>query len=222
MRRHILANDTIYQYLLTSSLRETPLQQQLREFTLKQVEQANMMISPEQGQLLSFLVELIEAKFAIEIGVFTGYGSLAIAKSLANNGKLIACDQSDEWPKIGVPYWEKARVRDKIQLEIAPAGDTLQNLIARNQVNQFDFIFIDADKINYPLYYECSLQLLRPGGMIVMDNVIRIGEVFVWEQNNPAARAVYNLCQKIRQDERVSISMIPIGEGMLLVRKREN
>lgn len=220
MQRHKPMSNEIYQYLLNSSSRESAIQAKLRETTHAQLEFSAMMTSPEQAQFLNFLVGLIGAEHAIEVGVFTGYGSLAIALALPDNGELIACDSNVEWTSLGKPYWEQAGVADKINLKIGPALDTLQDLLRNNRQNEFDFIFIDADKIHYLDYYECGLKLIRQGGLIVFDNMLWVGDQVVLERKSPATKAIYQLTEFIRTDERVNMSLVPIGEGMLLVRKK--
>lgn len=212
--------ETIYDYLLKATLRESPIQAELREITNHEVEFHRMMTSPEQAQFITLLVELMGARRAIEVGVFTGYGTLAIAQALPKEGELIACDIAVDWPNVGKPFWEKAGVDHKIQLKIAPALETLQALIDSNQSNSFDFIYVDADKINYQHYYELSLQLLRQGGMIAFDNMLRVGDAIVAEQTNPATKAIFALNNALQQDSRVNISLVPIAEGVMLVRKR--
>lgn len=217
---HLLASDVMHDFLLDSSVRETPIQADLRKKTLDTIEEAFMMTVPEQVQLIAFLMELMEARRVIDVGVFTGYSTLAIAQALPKNGEVIACEINVDWVDIGKPYWKKAGVDEKIKLKIAPAVETLQQLIDANESHRFDFVFVDADKINYSNYYELSLELIRPGGLIAFDNVIRMANAFVYEQTNPASKAIYEMCYRLRDDKRVSISMIPVGEGMLLVRKR--
>lgn len=206
--------------LLDLFSQETPVQRALREITLQEVEQHRMMTTPEQVQFLAFLMHSINARRAIEIGVFTGYGSLAIAQALPEDGELIACDHSDEWPSIGKPFWKQAGVADKIQLHIAPAVETLQTLLDEGLGEQFDFVFIDADKINYPEYAEFSYKLLRAGGLAVFDNVIWIGEKRVVEASVPATRAVSGLLKSMSADERFETTLVPIAQGMLLARKQ--
>lgn len=212
--------EDIYHYLLATSLRESPEQVALQDATDKLVEHARMMSTPDQAQFLSFLIQLMGAKRAIEVGVFTGYGSLAIAQALPDNGQLIACDVGKVWPAIGEPFWAQAGVANKIDLRIGPALDTLQQLIDAGESNQFDFVFIDADKIHYAEYFELCLQLVRPGGLIVLDNVLKIGDAVVHEPSNPATKSVFKLNESLHHDERVTISMIGVSQGMLLAIKR--
>lgn len=216
---HLLMSDDLYQYMLSISLHESPIQNQLRLQTIEKVAESEMMIAPEQAQFISLLVNLIGARRAIEVGVYTGYGSLAIATALPPDGELIACDISEEWPAFGKPYWEKAGVSHKIHLKIAPALETLQNLLTEGQKESFDFIFIDADKLNYPNYYELSLQLLRKGGIIVLDNVLMTASNLVYEQKTPSMKVLHQLNMALLNDKRVALSTISIGEGMTILRK---
>jgi caffeoyl-CoA O-methyltransferase len=179
-----------------------------------------MQISPEQGQFMRLLIQLIGAKKTLEVGVFTGYSSLSVALALPADGKIIACDVSEEFTAIARRYWQEARVAEKIDLRLAPALETLDELLATGQAKTFDFAFIDADKENYDAYYERSLQLIRPGGLIAIDNVLwsgRIADPHIQDESTQAIRA---LNQKLRNDERVTLSLIPIGDGLTLALKR--
>ncbi|MFB8790107.1 MAG: class I SAM-dependent methyltransferase, partial [Potamolinea sp.] len=169
-------DERLYDYLLSVSLREPEILRQLREETANHP-MGRMQIAPDQGQFMALLVQLIGAKKVLEIGVFTGYSSLVVALSLPSDGKIIACDISAEDTNIARRYWEKAGVADKIELRLAPALQTLDELIASVEINSFDFVFIDADKRNYPEYYERALQLVRIGGLIAIDNVLWSGKV---------------------------------------------
>ena len=170
-RETLQLSDAVYQYLQDHSLRESNVLRQLREETAN-LKDARMQLSPEQGQLLTFLVELTGARKAIEVGTFTGYSALCVATALPNNGYLVACDVSETWTAIGKRYWEEAGVLDKINLCIAPALETLDKLLATGEADSFDFAFIDADKENYEVYYERILALLRAGGLLLVDNVL--------------------------------------------------
>lgn len=208
----------LYEYLQHYSLRESPILKQLREQT-HSMSMHQMQISPEQGQFMQMLVQLMNARKTLEIGVFTGYSTLAVAQALPADGKIIACDINVEWTKIAKRYWEMAGVSRKIDLRLAPALETLQNLIDQSETDTFDFVFIDADKKNYSAYYEKSLELIRPGGLIVIDNVLWSGDVadpLVHDENTEAIRALNTM---LLTDERVTISMLPLGDGVTLVRK---
>lgn len=208
-----------YQYLLSASLREPEILNQLRQETA-QLPMGMMQVSPDQGQFLELLVRLIGAKKTLEIGVFTGYSSLAVALALPDDGRVVACDINEDFSKIARRYWEAAGVADKIEFHLAPALDTLDRLIAEGQANSFDFAFIDADKTNYFNYYEKSLELVRPGGLIAIDNVLwwKGGLVEPGSTDNQSA-AIADFNQKLHQDERVTISMLPIADGLTLAYK---
>ncbi|HEY2189514.1 MAG TPA: class I SAM-dependent methyltransferase, partial [Caldimonas sp.] len=176
MSRTLLADQALYDYVLAHSLREHPEQVALRQATASHPH-AGMQIAPEQGQLMAMLVKLLGARRAIEIGVFTGYSALSVALALPDDGRLVACDISDENVKIGVPHWQRAGVANKIELRIAPAAETLRALLDRGEQESFDFVFIDADKTSYDTYYELALKLLRIGGLAVIDNTLWGGAV---------------------------------------------
>lgn len=209
----------LYEYLLSVSLREPEILQQLRQETAT-LPMAQMQIAPEQGQFMALLVELLGVKKALEVGVFTGYSSLCVALAMPPDGKIIACDVSEEYTAIARRYWQQAGVADKIELHLAPALETLDQLLADGQANSFDFAFIDADKINYEPYYERSLQLVRPGGLIAVDNVLWSGRVANPNTDAPSTKTIQAFNAKLHQDERVSISLVPIADGLTLARKR--
>jgi caffeoyl-CoA O-methyltransferase len=217
-RRTLDLDDTLYDYILKHSLREHPLQIALREATRKQPH-AGMQISPEQGQFMALLVKLTGARRAIEIGVFTGYSALTVALALPDDGKLLACDISEEYTSIGRPFWDAAHVAHKIDLRLAPAIRTLDAVLADGGAGQHDFAFIDADKTAYDAYYERCLRLLRPGGLIAIDNVLWSGSV-AKPATDADTLALQALNLKIHQDERVDMSLLPIGDGLTLARKR--
>lgn len=212
-------NDTLYQYMLSVSLREPAILKSLRE-TTHQLPSHEMQISPEQGQLMAFLIELTGAEKTLEIGVYTGYSALAVALALPEKGKLIACDINPETTSIAQDFWKKADIAHKIDLKLAPALETLDGLIKQPLSNSFDFIFIDADKQNYLNYYERSLTLLRPGGLILIDNVLWSGRVADTHIHDKQTLAIRAFNQAIYQDKRISMSLIPIGDGLTLIRKR--
>jgi predicted O-methyltransferase YrrM len=216
--RTLTLDDSLYAYVLAHSLREHPAQTALREAT-KAHPHAGMQIGPEQGQFMALLVRLIGARRTIEIGVFTGYSALSVALALPGDGFVLACDVSDEYTRIGKPYWEAAGVAHKIHLTLAPARATLDARLANGDANAFDFAFIDADKTAYDDYYERCLMLVRPGGLIAIDNVLWSGSVA-----KPAATAdtaaLQALNDKLHRDERIDLSLLPIGDGLTLARKR--
>ncbi|MGD1897149.1 MAG: class I SAM-dependent methyltransferase [Phormidesmis sp.] len=217
--RSIELDDRLYSYLLSASLRETAVQADLRQVT-REHRQARMQVSPEQGQFMALLVQLLGARKTLEIGVFTGYSALAVAMALPEDGRMVACDVNEDDCAIARSYWEKANVAHKIDLRIAPALDTLNELIATGESGTFDFSFIDADKSNYDNYYEKSLQLLRPGGLIAVDNTLWYGRVADPDVQDKRTNRIRALNEKVRDDERVTMSLLPVGDGLLLVRKR--
>ena len=217
-RRTLNLDDRLYDYVLAQSLREHPAQAALREAT-RTHRYAGMQISPEQGQFMALLVTLSGARRAIEIGVFTGYSALTVALALPDDGRLLACDISDEYTRVGRPYWAEAGVAHKIDLRIAPALETLDAQIAAGAAGQYDFAFIDADKTGYDAYVERCLTLLRPGGLIAIDNVLWDGAV-AHEAKTDDTRALQALNTKLHHDERFDLSLLPIGDGLTLARKR--
>lgn len=209
----------IYDYLLAHSLREPPILRQLRQETA-QHPMGQMQISPEQGQFMALLVQMIGAKRTLEVGVFTGYSALAIARVLPPQGQLVACDVSEAYTAIARRYWQEAGVADKIQLHLGPAAETLAALLADQQQATFDFAFIDADKSGYDTYYEQALALVRPGGVIAIDNVLWSGRVADATVTDSRTQKIRALNAKLHQDERVDISLVPIADGLTLARKR--
>jgi caffeoyl-CoA O-methyltransferase len=216
--RTLNLDDTLYHYLLDHTLREHPAQASLREVT-KSHEFGRMQISPEQGQLMALLVKLIGASRTIEIGVFTGYSALSVALALPADGYVLACDINDDYTRIGRPFWEQADVAGKIDLRLAPALVTLDAQLAAGEAGRYDFAFIDADKSSYDDYYERCLQLLRPGGLIAIDNVLWSGKVAQAATDADTA-ALQALNAKLKDDQRIDLSMLPIGDGLTLARKR--
>jgi caffeoyl-CoA O-methyltransferase len=211
--------DDLYAYLLDVSLREHDVLRKLREETAG-LERSNMQIGPEQGQLMALLVELLGARKALEIGTFTGYSALAVALALPEDGRLVACDVSEEWTAVGRRHWDEAGVAHKIDLRLAPALDTLNGLLAKGEADTFDFAFIDADKEGYEAYYERVLRLIRPGGLIALDNTLWEGKVVDPEVTDPDTQAIRAINAKLATDERVTLSLIPVGDGLTLARKR--
>lgn len=211
-------SDQLYDYVLSASLREPDILQELRQETANHP-MSRMQIAPDQGQLMALLVQLIGAKKALEIGVFTGYSSLAVALALPSDGKLIACDISEEYTSIARRYWQLAGVTEKIDLRIAPALETLDALLA-NESSTFDFAFIDADKSSYPDYYERALQLVRPGGLIAIDNVLWSGRVADPREQDNRTQAMRLFNEKLHQDERISLALLAISDGLTLALKK--
>jgi len=221
-RRTLNLDDRLYQYVLDTSLREHSALAELRAATSDHPH-ANMQISPEQGQLLALLVKLIGARRTIEVGVFTGYSALAVALALPPDGHVLACDVSDEYTRIGRPFWQRAGVADKIDLVLEPAVHTLDARLAAGEAGRYDFAFIDADKSNYDAYYERCLRLVRAGGLIAIDNTLwsgRVAEPVVDTTEDADTAALQALNLKLRDDSRVDISLLPIGDGLTLARKR--
>jgi len=217
--RTLEMTDALYDYLLANSLREPDVMRRLREKTAD-LEFAGWQIAPEQGQFMALLVELIGARRCIEVGTFTGYSALAVALALPDDGEIIACDISDEYPSIGRPFWEEAGVAHKINLRLAPGIETLNALIAEGRSGDFDFVFIDAEKQTYPDYFDRAVDLLRAGGLIAVDNVLWGGSVADASNIKETTEAIRSLNKKVQADERVTMSLVPIGDGLMLARKR--
>jgi caffeoyl-CoA O-methyltransferase len=216
--RTLSIDDRVYDYLLSVSLKEPDLLRQLREETAG-IEFSEMQIAPEQGQFMALLVKLTGAKRALEIGTFTGYSSICIANALAGDGELVCCDDSAEWTAIAKKYWQLTGLQDRIDFRLGDARETLQAFIDAGQTESFDFIFIDADKQNYPLYYEQSFKLLRKGGIMAVDNTLWSGDVADPANTEPGTRAIRRFNDMVRQDARVEISLVPIGDGLTLIYK---
>ncbi len=214
----IMLDEKLREYLLNVSVKESEILRELREETA-QMEYSAMQISPEQGAFMSFLVELIQAKRTLEIGVFTGYSALVVAMALSEDGIVTACDVSKEWTNVGMKYWKKAQVEDKIDLRIAPALKTLDQLLSEGKQETYDFSFIDADKIEYQGYFDKSLELLRIGGLIAIDNVLWGGSVIDDSIQDSSTKAIREFNENLSSDPRVSISMVPIGDGLTLACK---
>jgi predicted O-methyltransferase YrrM len=219
-RRTIRLDDRTFEYLLAHSLREPPALAALRAETASHPK-ANMQIAPEQGQFMQLLVRLMGARRAIEVGVFTGYSSLAVMLAMPPDGRLLALDVSPAYTAVARRHWQAAGVADRIELVIAPAKNTLDARIAAGEAGQYDFAFVDADKTGYLEYYERLLVLLRPGGLIVVDNTLWDGEVA-----NPANRdedtvALREFNEALHKDPRIDLALLPVGDGLTLARRRE-
>ena len=217
--RTIVLNDALYEYLLSVSLREPDVLCRLREETAK-MPQHNMQISPEQGQFMALLVELTGARKCLEVGTFTGYSTLSLALALPEDGQIVACDISEEFTSRAKPYWQKAGVAGKIDLRLGPALETLDALIADGESGAFDFAFIDADKVNYQGYFQRALDLIRRGGLILVDNVLWSGAVVDPARDDEDTEAIRAFNQSCADDPRISLSLVPIGDGLTLARKR--
>jgi O-methyltransferase len=214
-----LLPDTVDDYVRNIATRETPLQRRLRDETAK-FPNAGMQIGSDQGALLALLVRLTAARRALEIGTFTGYSALAIAAALPADGRLTCCDVSDEWTQVARRYWREAGVAERIDLRLAPAADTLRDLLRESGPDSFDFAFIDADKTGYDGYYEACLMLLRPGGLMAFDNTLWSGAVADPAQTDPDTTALRALNLKARDDSRVTSCLVSMGDGVLLARKQ--
>lgn len=209
---HIEMTAALSDYLREVSLRDHPLLARLRAETAAHP-RAIMQITPEQGQFMQLLLRLTGARRTIEIGVFTGYSALITALALPEDGQVVACDISDEWTSLGRPYWHEAGVAHKIDLRLAPALDTLNSL-----TGSFDFAFIDADKVNYDAYYERCLELIRPGGLILIDNTLWHGDVINPAKQDADTLAIRALNKKLQADPRIDVSLLPIGDGLTVCR----
>jgi predicted O-methyltransferase YrrM len=217
--RRLQITDEIHRYLVEHSVREPEVLARLRAATAS-LPQAQMQIGPEQGQLMALLAKLVGARRCIEIGVFTGYSSLAVALALPDDGRILACDVSEEWTAIARRFWREAGVEHKIELKLQPATRTLEQLLAAGETGRYDFAFIDADKPSYDAYYELLLKLLRPGGLIALDNTLWSGHVADPDNREPNTVALRALNDKLHRDERVDLSLLPVGDGLTLARKR--
>jgi caffeoyl-CoA O-methyltransferase len=212
-------SEELHAYLLDVGVREPELLRQLRAETAAMPEH-DMQIAPEQGALMALLVELTGARRCLEVGTFTGYSSLSVALALPADGRLVCCDLSREWTDIARRYWTQAGVAGKIELRLGPALETLDAMVAEGLAGTFDFAFLDADKDNYPAYADRILTLLRRGGLMAIDNVFWGGEVAQPEVDNVSVRGIRELNRMLASDERVSLSMVPIADGLTLARKR--
>ena len=216
--RVLTFDDRLHDYLIAHSAREHPVLAALREET-KQQKFAGMQIGVDQGAFMALLVKLIGARRTIEVGVFTGYSSLAVALALPDDGRVLACDVSEEYTQIARTYWQRAGVAHKITLVLAPARQTLEERLAAGEAGSYDFAFIDADKTGYDAYYESCLKLLRAGGLIAVDNVLWNGAV-ARKAKDADTRALQAFNEKLRADERVDLAMLSVGDGLTLARKR--
>ena len=217
--RTLSVTDDIHRYLVEHSVREHPLLARLRNVTAA-MPNAQMQIGPEQGQFMALLARLIGARRCIEVGVFTGYSSLAVALALPDDGRIVACDVSEEWTAIARNFWREAGVEQKIQLRLQPAAQTLEELLAAGGANSYDFAFIDADKPAYGTYYELLMKLLRPGGLITVDNTLWSGDVANPAKNDPNTVAMREFNDRLHRDDRVDLSLLPLGDGLTLARKK--
>jgi predicted O-methyltransferase YrrM len=217
--RTLNLDDALYQYLLDVSLRETPLLKRLRDET-QALPMARWQVAPEQGQFLALLVKLTGARRLLEVGTFTGYSALCMAAALPADGSLICCDIPGDYNAIARQYWQEAGLAGRINLRLAPALETLAELERQGQGESFDLVFIDADKANYPGYLEHALRLLRVGGLAVFDNTLWSGRVLEANPESADTRAIQTLNRALKDDARVDLSLLPLGDGLTLCRKR--
>lgn len=217
--RTLAMTDRIYAYMMDSTLREAPILAELRAETAA-LPMAGMQISPEHGQFAAFLIELTGARRYLEIGTFTGYSALAAALAMPADGRVLCLDRSEEWTAVARRYWKKAGVADRIELRLGAAVQTLDKMLAAGDRDRFDMAFIDADKANYDAYYERCLNLVRPGGLIALDNMLWGGDVADPAKADEDTTALRALNRKIRDDGRVACSLVPIGDGLMLCRRR--
>jgi predicted O-methyltransferase YrrM len=217
--RTLQFDDALYAYFQQHAVREPGILTRLRAETAA-LPRHRMQISPEQGQFMRLLIELLGVRRIIEIGVFTGYSSLAMALALPEDGEIVACDVSEEFTAIARRYWREAGFQDRIHLHLAPAVETLDTLLADGQAGRFDMAFIDADKANYDAYYEKCLELVRPGGLLLVDNVLWSGRVVRADDMTADTQAIRALNDKLHADQRITISMLPVGDGLTLARRR--
>jgi caffeoyl-CoA O-methyltransferase len=212
-------SDDLHQYLLDVSVREPEVLRRLRAETMRHP-MGEMQIAPEQGQFMQVLVRMLGARRTLEVGTFTGYSALAVALALPDDGQVVACDVSEEYTAIARDYWDAAGMADRIDLHIAPALKTLDALLDDGQAGTFDFAFIDADKPNYEGYYERALALVRAGGLITLDNMLRGGRVADPSVEDDSTRAIRALNEKLRADDRIYLSLVPIADGLTLALKK--
>jgi caffeoyl-CoA O-methyltransferase len=211
--------DDLYSYMVRIGVRETDLLRRLRAETAAHP-QANMQIAPEQGQFMAFLVRALGVKKALEVGVFTGYSSLSVAMALPDDGHLIACDVSEEFTAVARRYWEEAGVADRIDLVVGDAADSLHALIRDGHTATFDFAFIDADKTGYPTYFERVLTLLRPGGVVLLDNTFMSGRVSDPDEQGEHVQAIRDINEALHEDARIELCVLPVGDGLTMAMKR--
>jgi caffeoyl-CoA O-methyltransferase len=212
-------SDELAAYIVEFGTREPDVLARLREETAG-IPEHDMQIAPEEGTFLALLVELVGARRCIEVGTFTGYSSTAMALALPEGGQLVCCDVSDEWTSLARRYWDEAGVADRIDLRLAPAAQTLDRLLADGEEGAFDFAFIDADKTGYDGYYERLLRLVRPGGLIALDNTLRDGDVLTENAGDEDTKAIQALNAKLALDERITLCLLPVADGVTLARRR--
>lgn len=218
--RTLQLTDIVYEYILTHGVREAPILRRLRE-TTRALPDATMQIGPEQGQFMALLVKLIGARRCIEVGTFTGYSSLVVALALPADGTIVSCDINPQTTAIAQQFWREAGVAERIDLRLQPAAKTLAELLAAGGAGGYDFAFIDADKTAYRSYYDKLMRLIRPGGLIAVDNTLWDGEVANPRRNDANTVALRAFNDHVLRDEQVDMSLVPIGDGLTLLRKRD-
>lgn len=220
MANQIAAGPELLQYVKDVSLREDEVLRDLRRLTAELPGGEAMQVMAEEGQFLGFLVAATGVTEVLEIGTFTGYSTLCMARALPPYGRLITCDISERWPEIGADYWRRAGVSERIEVRVGAAADTLEKMLADGCSESFGLIFIDADKANYPRYYELALRLVRPGGLLVVDNTLFFGRVIDPLADDADTAGVREVNARIRDDQRVDVCMLPVADGITLVRRR--
>lgn len=220
MANQVTSSPELLSYVRDVSLRDDEILRDLRELTMALPMGQAMQVMAEEGQFLGFLIGLTGARNVLEIGTFTGYSTLCMAREIPPDGRLITCDISEKWPDIARDYWTKAEVADRIDVRIGEATQTLAKLVAEGGANTFDFAFIDADKANYRRYYDFAFELVRPGGLIVVDNTLFFGRVIDPAAQDPDSVAIRELNLFLRDDDRVEMSLLPMADGITLVRKK--
>ncbi|MFD7502383.1 O-methyltransferase [Streptomyces sp. NPDC059850] len=220
MANQVESSSEILSYVRDVSLREDDILRDLRELTGELPMGQAMQVMAEEGQFLAFLVGLIGARNVLEVGTFTGYSTLCMARAIPPDGRLVTCDITSKWPDIGAEYWAKAGVADRIDVRIGNAAETLSGLLAESGANSFDFAFIDADKASYRTYYEAALDLVRPGGLIAVDNTLFFGRVIDPAAQDPDTVAIRELNAFLRDDHRVELSLLPVADGVTLLHKK--
>ena len=213
-----ITTENVARYVVEKIVLESTIEKNLRTETEK-LPQAGMISSSDVGAFLALMAQTVNAKKAIEVGTFTGYTALKVASVLPAGGKLVCCDISTEWTDIGKPFWQEAKVTDKIELKIAPAMSTLNDLLKKDGENSFDFAFIDADKTSYDSYYEACLKLIRPGGIIILDNMLWDGAVADLSVQDANTTALRKLNEKVSTDKRVNSCLLTVGDGLMMARK---
>ncbi|MFF5563143.1 O-methyltransferase [Streptomyces sp. NPDC012623] len=220
MANQIAAGPDILEYVRDFSLREDGILRDLRLATAELPGGEAMQVMAEEGQFLAILVAATGAADVLEIGTFTGYSTLCMARALPPHGRLVTCDISDRWPEIGADFWRRAGVSERIELRVGPAAETLEEMIADGRSDSFGLVFIDADKANYPRYYELASRLVRPGGLIVVDNTLFFGRVIDPLAEDADTAGVREVNARIRDDHRMDICMLPVADGITLVRRK--